>query len=64
MHEVFNTFDGSHSSAIWKLGMPVLTNFQFHMIARIDDTTQVIMDHIRVHDHFENALKIRLNCSK
>ena len=34
------------------------------MIARIDDTTQVIMDHIRVHDSFENALKTRLNWSK
>lgn len=26
-------------------------NFQFHMIARCDDTTQVMMDHICVHNH-------------
>jgi hypothetical protein len=64
LHEVFKTFGGSHSSGIWKLGMPALINFQFHMIARIDDTTQVVMDHIRVHDNFENALKTRLNWSK
>ncbi|KAI2497781.1 hypothetical protein MHU86_16723 [Fragilaria crotonensis] len=64
LHEVFKTFGGPHSSAIWKYGMPALMNFQFHMIARIDDTTQVIMDHIRVHDNFENALKTRLNWSK
>jgi hypothetical protein len=34
------------------------------MIAQIDDTTQVIMEHIRVHDNFENALKTQLNWSK
>ena len=37
--------------------MPALIDFQFHLIARIDDTTQVIMDHIRVHDEFDYALK-------
>ena len=47
LHEVFKTFGGPHSLAIWNFGMPVLINFQFHTIARIDDTTQVIMDHIR-----------------
>jgi hypothetical protein len=64
LHEVFKTFGGPHSSGIWKLGMSALVNFKFHMIARIVDTTQVIMDHIRVHDHFENAWKTRLNWSK
>ena len=64
LHEVFKSYGGPHSSAIWKYGMPALINFQFHMIARIDDTTQVIMDHICVHDNFENALKTRLNWSK
>ncbi len=64
LHEVFNAYGGPHSSAVWKYGMPALINFQFHMMTRIDDTTQVIMDHIRVHDNFENALKTRLNWSK
>jgi hypothetical protein len=64
LHEVFKSFGGPHSSGIWKFGMPALINFQFHMIARIDDTTQVIMEHIRVHDNFDNALKTRLNWSK
>jgi hypothetical protein len=44
--------------------MPAFINFQFHLIARIDDTTQVILDHIRVHDSFENAFKTKLNWSK
>ena len=44
--------------------MPALINFQFHLIARINDTTQVILDHIRVHDNFADALKTRLNWSK
>ena len=57
LHEVFK-------SSSLNFGMPALINFQFHMIARIDDTTQVIMEHIRVHDNFENALKTRLNWSK
>ena len=64
LHEVFKTFGGPHSSGIWKYGMPALINFQFHMIARIDDTTQVTLEHIRVHDNFENTLKTRLNWSK
>jgi hypothetical protein len=41
-----------------------LINFQFHLIARIDNTTQLMLDHIRVHDSFDNALKTRLNWSK
>jgi hypothetical protein len=35
--------------------------FQFHMIAQIDNSTtsitQVIMEHICMHNNFENALK-------
>jgi hypothetical protein len=56
--------NNTSTSIIWRYGMPALINFQFHLIARIDDTTQVIMDHIRVHDNFDNALKTRLNWSK
>lgn len=64
LHKVFKSYGAPHSSVIWKYGMPAIMNFQFHMIARIDDTTQVTIDHIRVHDNFENALKTRLNWSK
>jgi hypothetical protein len=64
LHQIFKSFGRENSSIIWKYGMPALCNFQFHMIARIDDTTQVILEHIRVHDNFENALKTRLNWSK
>jgi hypothetical protein len=54
----------SSTAQVWKYGMPALINFQFHLIARIDNTTQLILDHIRVHDSFDNALKTRLNWSK
>ena len=64
LHEVFKSYGEEHNSSIWRYGMPALINFQFHLIARIDDTTQVILDHIRIHDNFENALKTRLNWSK
>jgi hypothetical protein len=49
---------------VWRHGITCLINFQFHLIARIDDTTQLLMDHLRVHDSFSFALKARLNWSK
>mmetsp|Transcript_26866 Transcript_26866/g.38107 ORF Transcript_26866/g.38107 Transcript_26866/m.38107 type:complete len:262 (+) Transcript_26866:298-1083(+) len=49
---------------VYKFGIAALLNFQFHMIARIDDTTQVVLDHIRVNDSFNFALKAKLNWSK
>jgi hypothetical protein len=65
LHEVFKSSSGTtNSSNIWKFGMSALINFQFHMIALIDDTTQVIMEHICQHNNFELALKTRLSCSK
>ncbi len=38
-------------------------NFQFHLIARVDDSTQLVLEHIRVHDLFPSATKTRLNRS-
>jgi hypothetical protein len=33
---------------IWKFGMPTFLNYQFHLIAKIYDTTQVTINNIRV----------------
>jgi hypothetical protein len=44
--------------------MSAMINFQSHVIGRIDDTTQVVVDHLRVHDSFLNCLKTKLNWSK
>ena len=55
--------DPKHN-AIWRYGMSAMVNFQFHVIGRIDDTTQVLINHIRVHDSFSNCLKTKLNWSK
>jgi hypothetical protein len=41
-----------------------MVNFQFHLIACVDDSTQLVLEHIRVHDSFPSALKTRLNWSK
>jgi hypothetical protein len=41
-----------------------LTIFQFQLLARIDDRTQVLVENIRVHDSFCNALETRMNWSK
>ncbi len=49
---------------MWRYGLYALTNFQFHLIARIDDTTQVLVDNNCIHDNSCNALKTRLNWSK
>jgi hypothetical protein len=72
LHEIFKSSphadqqqNNTRTSIIWRYGMPALINFQLHLIVRIDNTSQVIMDHIqRVHDNFENALKTQLNWSK
>lgn len=49
---------------IAKYGIPALMNFQFHLIARIDDSTQATLEHVKPHDHFDFLLKTRLNWSK
>jgi len=49
---------------IKKHGIPALMNFQFHMISRIDDTTQAFFENLLVHDNFDFLLKVRLNWSK
>ncbi len=56
--------EGAHD-VFWKrYGISARVNFQFHLIARVDDSTQLVLEHIRVHDTFSNALKTRLNWSK
>jgi hypothetical protein len=49
---------------IWKFGMPAFLNYQFHLIARIDNTTQVTIDNIYVHNEISNCLKTKLSWSK
>ena len=61
LHTVFRA---ATNSMLWRFGMSAMINFQFHVIARIDDTTQVLIEHIRVHDSFAHCLKTKLNWSK
>jgi hypothetical protein len=51
-------------SLFWKYGIPALMCFQFHMISRIDDSTQGILEHLKPHDNFPFLLKTKLNWSK
>jgi hypothetical protein len=51
----------THVSSWKRYGISAMVNFQFHLIARIDDSTQEIIEHICVHDTFAHALKARLN---
>ena len=56
--------DNAHDIFWKRYGILVMTNFQFHLIAWVDDSTQLVLEHIRVHDTFVSALKTRLNWSK
>ena len=54
----------SSKDATEKYSIPALMNYQFHLIARIDDTTQVQIGNLQKHDHFDFCLQTRLNWSK
>lgn len=47
-----------------KIGVPALCAFQFHLIARIDDTCQFMLNELRGHDLFPFALCGRMRWSK
>ena len=52
---------GAHD-VFWKrYGISAMTNFQFHLIAHVDDSTQLVPEHIGIRDLFPSALKTRLN---
>ena len=60
IQDILKGFD----NPVIKYGITAIINFQFHMIARIDDTTQAQLENIRVHNSFPFTLKTRLNWSK
>ena len=69
MHKLLRESDNdrrttAHASSWKRYGISAIVNFQFHMISRIDDSTQAILDHVRVHDKFSHSLKVRLNWLK
>ena len=49
---------------VWRYALPALCSFQFHLIARIDDTCQFMMNELVVHDLFPFALRGRMRWSK
>jgi hypothetical protein len=71
LHELLSQHDGRRRNGnqggcvCWKrCDILAMVNFQFHLIPRVDDTTQLVLEHICVHDNFPNCLKTRLNWSK
>jgi hypothetical protein len=65
MHVLLNEYGRNSGGVCWKrYGISAMVNFQFHLIARVDDSSQLVMEHVRVHDNFSNCLKTRLNWSK
>ena len=51
-------------STIIKYGLAAQINFQFHMLARLDDICNVPRENIQVHPNFEFALNTSLNWAK
>ena len=52
-------------SIIRKYGIPAFDAVQFSLISRVDDTSQLIVDHFKRHDRFpDKCLKTKLNWSK
>jgi len=49
---------------VWRYALPALCSFQFHLIARIDDTCQFMLNELMVHDLFPFALRGRMRWSK
>lgn len=49
---------------VWKYGIPVMMNYQSHLISRIDCATQAKCANLKAHDQFEFALKGKLDWSK
>jgi len=47
-----------------KFGIPALNNLQYHLIAKIDDTTQIKMENVKAHPTFDFCVKVKLNWSK
>ena len=69
MQQILREADGNgksttlHGSSWIRYGVCAMVNFQFHMIAQIDDSTQVIIEHIHVHDEHGHPWKAILNWS-
>jgi hypothetical protein len=49
---------------IWKYGAPAKLNYQFHMIARLDDCMNVPLNNLKAHPDFDFCLMTKLAWSK
>ena len=59
-----DTKKSDRNSTISKFGVSAQMNFQFHMLARLDDTCNIPKENIQIHPNFKFALKTRLNWAK
>ena len=51
LHSILQKYSGDND-IIWRFGVPALVNYQFHLIARIDNATQILLDPVQVHSQF------------
>eukprot|EP00980_Cylindrotheca_fusiformis_P006798 scaffold1423_cov74-Cylindrotheca_fusiformis.AAC.1 len=52
------------TNAVQKYGIPAMMNYMFHMIGRINCSTQARLENLKIHDNFNFALKTKLAWSK
>jgi hypothetical protein len=54
----------NNDDIVRRYGIPNFLRYQFHMIARIDDTTQFLMENLTAHPDFDFTLQSKLTWSK
>jgi len=62
--ELCYNFDSRDNCVVTKYGVAAQMNFQFHLMARLDDTCNVPRENLETHPNFPFALKTRLNWAK
>ena len=59
--ELCYNLESRQNCVVVKYGVAAQMNFQFHLMARLDDTCKVPRENLEIHPNFSFALKTRLN---
>ena len=62
--ELCYDLESRQNCVVTKYGVAAQMNFQFHLMARLDDTCNIPRENLEVHPNFPFALKTRLNWAK
>ena len=62
--ELCYNLESRQNCVVTKYGVAAQMNFQFHLMARLDDTCNILRQNLEIHPNFPFALKTRLNWAK